>query len=195
MSPRSLVFWRHAVGVAIVLLAQHPRLYDNSMMFLGLWVGTSVIAFGGAAIATGLGYLFATNALRGKAWGTFVVLAWLLAGFQLIGEWVLPSMIQQIATGAPKTSLTAASTSACQSMTTPSLDEFLEKARPKNPGHSDAALTDYWALTYSRDRVAEIRKCGGKPSFWEEYEAERASGLALSAQGQQSPASAAPVQK
>jgi hypothetical protein len=55
-----------------------------------------------------------------------------------------------------------ASPISCQNMKTPSLDEFLEKARPGNPGRSDAALTDYWAQTYSRDREAEIKKCLGK---------------------------------
>lgn len=96
MSPRSMVFWRHIVAIAFVLLAQHPRLYDSGMMFLGLWLGTLVIAFGGAGLGTGLGYLFVTRVVKEKVWVTFAVLAWLLAGLQLFVEWVLPNAIQQI---------------------------------------------------------------------------------------------------
>jgi hypothetical protein len=104
MSPHTIVFWRHLVGIAIVLVAQHPRLYEGGMMFLGLWLGTLIISLAGAGIATGLGYLFLTNRLRGKLWRVLIVFAWLIAGLQLFGEWALPGVMQRIAE-TPKDSL------------------------------------------------------------------------------------------
>jgi len=47
----------------------------------------------------------------------------------------------------------------CRNLATPSLDEFLEKARPDNPGVSDAALSDYWRKKYSSKRESEFKKC------------------------------------
>ena len=97
LSPRSIVFWRHIVGIVIVLLVQHPRLYGNGMMFLGLWSGTVVIALGTAGFITGLAYLFFTTQTKRKAWRMFIAVAWGVAILQLFGEWFLPSIVSNIA--------------------------------------------------------------------------------------------------
>jgi hypothetical protein len=96
MSPRSMAFWRHIVGIAIVLLAQHPRLYGNGIVFFGLWSGTVAIALVGAGVVTGLLHLFFTARTKGKAWRIFVAIAWVFALLQLFGEWALPSIVRSI---------------------------------------------------------------------------------------------------
>lgn len=98
LSPRSIVFWRHVVGITVVLMAQHPRLYETGMMFLGLWLSTVAIALGGAALVTGLAYLFFTAKTKGRAWRLFIVVAWGIAIFQLFGEWLLPTIVSNVAT-------------------------------------------------------------------------------------------------
>ncbi|CAG1002646.1 hypothetical protein MTYP_03024 [Methylophilaceae bacterium] len=109
LTPRSMVFWRHIIGIAIILLIQHPRLYGNGMMFLGLWSGTVAIAFIGAGLIVGLGCLFLTTKTKGKAWRIFVVIAWCFAILQLFGEWALPTIVSNIATTSPKVLPTASS--------------------------------------------------------------------------------------
>lgn len=97
LSPRSIVFWRHVVGITVVLMAQHPRLYETGMMFLGLSLGTVAIAVGGAALVTALAYLFFTAQTKRKAWRLFVLMAWAIAIFQLFGEWFLPTIVGNVA--------------------------------------------------------------------------------------------------
>lgn len=96
-----MVFWRHIVGITFILLGQNPRLYDNGMMFLGLWLGTVVIALVGASLVTGLLYLFFTTRAKGKAWRIFVVIAWTFAFLQLFGEWALPAIVHSAASASP----------------------------------------------------------------------------------------------
>jgi len=58
----------------------------------------------------------------------------------------------------------------CRNLVTPSLDEFLEKARPDNPGVSDTDLSGYWLEEYSSKRKSEFRKCVSDceaSSWWE----------------------------
>jgi hypothetical protein len=105
LSPRSIVFWRHVVGITAVLMAQHPRLYENGMMFLGLWLGTVAITVGGAGLVTALGYLFCTTQTKGRTWRLFVVVAWSIAILTLFGEWLLPTIVGTI----PAVSRTSAS--------------------------------------------------------------------------------------
>lgn len=102
MEFKSLGFWRNIVGVAFLLLAQDPRLYSNGMAFFGLWLGTLVISLGGAAIVTGLCYLFLTNLVRNRVWKTLVVIAWILAGIQIIGGWVMPIFMNKVASSSPR---------------------------------------------------------------------------------------------
>lgn len=101
LSPRSIVFWRHVVGIIVILMAQHPRLYENAMVFLGVWLGTVVIALGGAGLITALAHLFFTVQTKGRVWRLFVVMAWGIAIFQLFGEWFLPTIVGNIATTSP----------------------------------------------------------------------------------------------
>lgn len=95
LTPRSIVFWRNIAGILLILLVQHPRLYSGYGMFAGVWLGTAAVAFGTAVLATGLGYFFFTGYLREKArvWWVFISVAWVVAAVQLMGEWVLPSVV------------------------------------------------------------------------------------------------------
>lgn len=98
MSPKNIIFWRNLVGIAIVLLLQHPRLYSSGEKFLGLWLGNLVIALGGAGIVASLGLLFITKTLRGKEWLVFVVFAWVFSLLLIFSQWSLPYIMEQIAT-------------------------------------------------------------------------------------------------
>lgn len=60
---------------------------------------------------------------------------------------------------APKERETPAAPARCANIGIPSVQEFMEKARPLNPGVSDAALAEYWTNEYSRNWEAELRRC------------------------------------
>jgi hypothetical protein len=109
LSPRSIIFWRHIVGIIIILLAQHPRLFETMATFLGLWAGSLVIALGGAGLITCLAYLFITSRVKERAWRLFVLLAWCLAILQLAGQWLIPTLVGKIAS-TPETSVPVSAT-------------------------------------------------------------------------------------
>ena len=97
---KSIIIWRHIVGIAIVLAihscAQSLRYFEDVRYFVGYWGGSIVLAFGIAGAISGLGYLFFTSYLKGKGVRTFVICAWVTAGVLLFGQWVLPGMVQRI---------------------------------------------------------------------------------------------------
>lgn len=93
---RSVVFWRNVVGICFLLMAIHPRLYNNATMFVGVWLGELVITFGGAGVVTGLCYLFFTKAMRDRFYKVLIIVAWLFALLQVGSSWVLPDIIQKI---------------------------------------------------------------------------------------------------
>lgn len=95
LSPKSIIFWRHIVGIAVLLLFQRGT--ESVPYFLGHWGGAMASAFGIAALISGLGYLFFTSWLRGKVARTFVIAAWAMAGLLVVGQWVMPDLVQRIA--------------------------------------------------------------------------------------------------
>lgn len=94
---KSLVFWRNVVGICIVLMASHPRLYSSGTMFLGVWFGAFIITFGAASILSGVFYLFFTKVISGRFCKTLVILAWMFALIQVGSTWALPAIEKKIA--------------------------------------------------------------------------------------------------
>ncbi len=76
MSPTSIGFWRHIIGMAIVLIILPPYALGNLSEFMGYSVGKVFSAIIPAAIITFLGGLFLTNTMKGKVWKVFVISAW-----------------------------------------------------------------------------------------------------------------------
>ena len=93
---RSVVFWRNIVGICVLLMAIHPRLYNSGMMFLGVWLGGLAITFGGAGILTGLFSLFFTKTMRDRFYKVLIIVAWMFALVQIGSGWVLPNIVQKI---------------------------------------------------------------------------------------------------
>src|SRR5262245_11086499 len=97
---KSIIFWRHIVGVALVL-AIHSYVhsvcdFEGISCFGGYWGGSIVLAFGIAGAISGLGYLFFTSYLKDKGGRAFVICAWVTAGGLLVGQWVLPGLVERI---------------------------------------------------------------------------------------------------
>lgn len=84
-SPRSLEFWRHIVGMAILLAVLPPYIsaynwshYSMSALeeFLGTLVAKILFAIFPAGVLTLLGLLFFTDRVKGRHWDLFVMIAW-----------------------------------------------------------------------------------------------------------------------
>jgi hypothetical protein len=82
---------------------------------------------------------------------------------QTILSLILPGMIEHITPKEMSTSALPAQPSdlarKCIHLPTPSLQEFLEAARPENPTVSDGSLTEYWTKTYLKGWEMDFRSC------------------------------------
>ncbi len=79
MSPKSVVFWRHVIGVLIALVFLPPYQWGLPSEFLGGVMAKAIVTFGCAGAIATLGILFLTNTVRPKAWFIFIVCAWTFA--------------------------------------------------------------------------------------------------------------------
>lgn len=95
LSIKSIIFWRHVVGILIILLFQRGA--ENLPFFLGRWLATTTIALAGAGLICGIGYLFFTSLLKTRVVRIFVTCTWVLAALQLFGQWALPDLMTKIA--------------------------------------------------------------------------------------------------
>ncbi len=80
LSPSSIVFWRHLVGLFLILSLTPP--YSGGS--LSEWLGASVGKFGFGVLLSGavmlLALLFVTSVVREKFWLFFIAGAWIFSG-------------------------------------------------------------------------------------------------------------------
>jgi hypothetical protein len=77
----------HTVGVAVLLLLQHPYKYQESS-FLVVWFAGLFVVFGVAAVVTLVVWLLSGRGALSKRWKVFAGVSWACAAFALLGQWL-----------------------------------------------------------------------------------------------------------
>ncbi len=181
ISAKSIVFWRHIVGIVLLLLLQHGA--ENVPHFLGRWLGSIVIAFAGAGIISGFGYLFFTSWFRGKVLRAFVISAWTLAALLLFGQWFLPDMVRKIAN---QPSQNAIATPSPPASTGGGFIPFEPKQSESPSSERPSAIDDYLRREAAHAKVEKAhpgwKRIVATPEFhaWLPKQSERIRDLAAS---------------
>lgn len=84
ISPTSIVFWRHIVGMVLLVMFAPPYgISKTPTEFLGFTIGAMLIPLSTTAIIIALGALFFTEQLQGKKGALFIKIAWILTIFAI----------------------------------------------------------------------------------------------------------------
>ena len=82
-SPSSIVFWRHIVGMFLLVMVSPPYGVSRTPSeFLGMTLGQMILPLVTTTIIIALGALFFTKQLEGKKGRLFIKIAW---GMTLLG--------------------------------------------------------------------------------------------------------------